>query len=202
MDMDQEKLPESKPWKKELTEWFKAILIAVILVVVIRSFVFSPFIVDGSSMEPNFESGERLIVNKLIYSIRSPKRGEVIVFHVPEEGRDFIKRVIAGPGDKVKVDGDKVYVNGELIPEDYIREEIDAAAEAGGTYNGTGDPIYNFPNDRITEDTVPAGKYFVMGDNRSNSKDSRMIGYIAKSEIVGRADVIFWPLNKIKLVEH
>lgn len=201
--MDQNNVPEqSGQWKSELMEWIKAIVIATVLVVVIRMFVFAPFIVEGSSMEPNFESGERLIVNKIIYSIRQPKPGEVLVFHVPEENRDFIKRVIATPGDQVRVDGDHIYVNDTLIEEDYIRAAEEAAAQAGHTYNGTGDPMYNFPNDRISDGTVPEGTVFVMGDNRSNSKDSRMIGYISDKEIVGRADVIFWPLNKIKLVKH
>src|SRR5690348_14722599 len=85
--------------KNEVWEWIKALVIAGVLVVVIRWFIFAPFIVDGPSMHPNFFTGERLIVNEIIYKIRKPKHGEVIVFHAPE-GKDYIKRVIALPGEK------------------------------------------------------------------------------------------------------
>ena len=89
--------------KSETWEWIKALVIAGVLVIIIRWFLFSPFIVDGDSMHPNFFTGERLIVNEIVYDIRAPKRGEVIVFHAPE-GKDYIKRVIALPGETVKVD--------------------------------------------------------------------------------------------------
>ncbi len=108
---------DQKPPKKaknEVVEWLKAIVIALILVALIRWLLFKPFIVDGPSMQPNFHTGERLIVNEILYDIRKPQRGEVIVFHVPSEGKDFIKRVIAVAGDTVKVEGDTVTVNGKL----------------------------------------------------------------------------------------
>lgn len=184
---------------KEALEWLKALVIAGILVFVIRWFLFAPFIVEGPSMLPNFESGERLIVNKIIYDIREPKRGEVIVFHVPEEGRDFIKRVIGVPGDRIRLEGDDLYINGEKVEEPYLREAI-AEAKARGTLYNEGGP--NFPNDWVKEDTVPEDSIFVMGDNRSNSQDSRMIGFVSEKEIVGRADLIFWPLNKLAFVNH
>ncbi|WP_084423037.1 signal peptidase I [Cohnella thermotolerans] len=174
----------------ELTEWIKALVIAGILVFVIRWLLVSPFIVDGESMEPNFQNRERIIVNKVLYDFRQPKAGEVIVFHVPDEKRDFIKRVIAVPGDKVKVEGDTVYVNGKPIDEPYLKKAIAEAHAEGRAYNDT-----DFP-----EGTVPAGTLFVMGDNRSNSKDSRMIGYIPMSRVVGRAELIFWPLKDINYI--
>lgn len=183
---------------KEIVEWIKALVIAVVLVFVIRQFLFSPYIVDGSSMMPNFESGERLIVNKIIYDIRKPRFGEVVVFDVPEEGRKFIKRVIGVPGDQIRLEGDQLYINGELIEEPYIKEAIEAAQAQGGLYNDEAD----FPNQRVTGDTVPEGMIFALGDNRGDSTDSRMIGFVSMDEIVGRADVIFWPLNKIEFVKH
>ncbi|CAM2897710.1 signal peptidase I [Paenibacillus sediminis] len=182
----------SKKPKNELIEWLKAIIIAFVLVVIIRWLLFAPFIVDGPSMQPNFHTGERLIVNKIIYDIREPKRGEVIVFHVPSEGRDFIKRVIGLPGDTVKVVGDTVTVNGKVIDEPYIKKAIDAAHANGEQYNNR-----DFP-----EGKVPEGHLFVMGDNRSNSTDSRMIGYVPFKDIVGRADVIFWPVDDMELIKH
>ncbi|OXS52607.1 signal peptidase I [Cohnella sp. CIP 111063] len=186
----------------ELLEWIKALAIAGVLVFVIRWFLVSPFIVDGPSMEPNFWDRERIIVNKIIYDIREPKRGEVIVFHVPQEGRDFIKRVIALPGETVKVEGDQVYINGEPLAETYLQEAYDKAHSQGVLYNRYDGDRSNFPNSSFPDGVVPEGTVFVMGDNRPNSEDSRMIGYVSMDEIVGRADLIFWPIPDFKLVKH
>lgn len=186
--------------KSELWEWLKSILIALILVILIRSFIFAPTTVYGQSMEPNFVDRERLIINKFIYYIKEPQRGEVIVFHAPEQ-KNYIKRVIALPGETVKVDGDNVYVNGEIIEEPYLKEAIQKASENGLNYN-----YFNFKVgvDGIEEVTVPENTLFVMGDNRSNSKDSRMesVGFIPIDEVVGRVDVIFWPLSNFRIVNH
>ncbi|MBB6636677.1 signal peptidase I [Cohnella thailandensis] len=186
-----------KPSKagSEAKEWIKALVIAGILVFVIRWLLVSPFIVDGESMEPNFQNRERIIVNKILYKIRDPKPGEVIVFHVPEESRDFIKRVIAVPGDTVRVEGDTVYVNDKPLDEPYLKKAIEAAHAEGHDYNDT-----NFPNAQFPEGTVPENTLFVMGDNRPNSKDSRMIGYIPMDHVVGRAELIFWPAAEIKYI--
>ncbi|MDB5052111.1 MAG: signal peptidase [Bacilli bacterium] len=185
--MEQENTAQQPiPAKNEIWEWIKALAIAGILVVVIRMFIFAPFIVDGPSMQPNFVTGERLIVNEIIYSIRKPHRGEVVVFHAPE-GKDYIKRVIGLPGDTIKIANNKVYLNGKVLDEDYIRDQV------------TADPNYNQPFNEIT---IPAGTFFAMGDNRKNSNDSRMIGPMEFSRIVGRADFIFWPLDKIKFVHQ
>ncbi|ANS73983.1 S26 family signal peptidase [Paenibacillus yonginensis] len=187
--------------KNEAAEWLKAIIIAVVLVLLIRWVLFTPFIVDGPSMQPNFHTGERIIVNKVIYHIRKPKQGDVIVFHVPTEGRDFIKRVIAVPGDTVKVDGDTVTVNGKVLDEPYLKDAIAAAHQENRLYNDdTQDPRRHFPNEQFTEGTVPKGHLFVMGDNRSDSEDSRMIGYIPYKDIVGRADLVFWPFKDIHFI--
>jgi len=190
-----------KSAKKEAWEWIKALAIAAVLVFIIRWFIFTPYIVDGESMHPNFQNGERLIVNKIIYDIRKPEHGEVIVFHVPEEERDLIKRVIALPGETVKVEGDHVYVNDKLIEESYIKGVEEEAAANGGTYNGTGGD-FSFPNDIVQETKVPEGKVFVLGDNRPNSKDSRYLGFIPMDQIVGRADFVFWPIQDLRFVKH
>ncbi|MFE4709736.1 signal peptidase I [Paenibacillus sp. NPDC056722] len=183
--------------KNEVLEWIKAIAIALVLVILIRWLLFKPFIVDGPSMRPNFHTGERVIVNEILYDIRSPQRGEVIVFHVPSEGRDFIKRVIGVAGDTVKVEGDVVTVNGKPVNETYIQGAIDAAHKNNTLYNNK-----NFPNEDFTDGTVPEGHVFVMGDNRSDSTDSRMIGYVPLGDIVGRADLIFWPVKDITWINH
>ncbi|MBD2870760.1 signal peptidase I [Paenibacillus arenilitoris] len=186
---------------KEIVEWIKALVIAVVLVFLIRQFLFAPFIVDGPSMQPNFETGERLIVNKILYAIREPEFGEVVVFDVPEQGRKFIKRVIGVPGDTIRLEGDDLYINDKKIDEPYIKEAVESAHAQGTLYNGEG-LDYNYPNSRFTETTVPEGKIFALGDNRSDSTDSRAIGFVDDDEIVGRADVIFWPLNKLEFIKH
>jgi signal peptidase I len=183
---------KSKPnWKSEAIDWVKALAVAGVLVVVIRVFLFSPFIVEGPSMSPNFYTGERLIVNKILYDIRAPHRGEVIVFHSPFNS-DYIKRVIALPGETVEVRGDTVYVNGQPIEESYLKEAVDNAAASGLTYN----------NKDFAPAEVPEGHVFAMGDNRSNSQDSRDIGFIPMSKIVGRADLIIWPLPDVRFIPH
>ncbi|OUM96384.1 MAG: signal peptidase I [Thermobacillus sp. ZCTH02-B1] len=184
---------------KEIVEWIKALAIAGLLVFVIRWFLFAPFIVDGPSMQPNFETGERLIVNKILYDFREPRRGEVIVFHVPEENRDFIKRVIGVPGDTVRLEGDELYINGVKFEEPYLREAIERARAAGEPAWNLGD---DFPNAIVSETTVPEGMILAFGDNRRNSKDSRMIGFIPLENVIGRADVVFWPLDKFGFIDH
>ncbi|MGO4541834.1 signal peptidase I [Paenibacillus sp. 2TAB19] len=186
---------------KEIVEWIKALVIAVVLVFIIRQFLFSPFIVDGPSMEPNFETGERLIVNKILYSIREPKFGEVVVFDVPDQHRKFIKRVIGVPGDVIRLEGDDLYINDKKIEEPYIKEAIEEAHARGELYNEPGINT-DFPNSQVTEATVPENTIFALGDNRSNSTDSRFIGFVRDEEIVGRADIIFWPLNKLEFIKH
>jgi signal peptidase I len=181
-----------KTAKNETWEWIKALVIAGVLVFLIRFFVFAPFIVEGPSMEPNFYTNERLIVNKILYDIRAPKHGEVIVFQAPE-GSDYIKRVIALPGETVKVEGDKVYINGQVIEQTFLKDALEQAAKEGRPYNRGPD----YP-----ETKVPDGAVFAMGDNRSNSKDSRdpSVGFVPYNKIVGRADLIFWPVGKMGLV--
>ncbi|MDP4097566.1 signal peptidase I [Paenibacillus sp. P96] len=188
----------TKKEKNEIWEWVKAIVIALVLVFLIRWLLFKPFIVEGPSMQPNFHTGERVIVNEILYNIREPQRGEVIVFHVPEENRDFIKRVIAVPGDTVTVEGDVVKVNGEQIPETYIQEAVQEAHAKGEDYN----MLMDFPNGVNQETKVPEGQIFVMGDNRSNSTDSRKLGFINLDDVIGRADVIFWPIREMEWINH
>ncbi|WP_195573113.1 signal peptidase I [Paenibacillus sp. 1001270B_150601_E10] len=183
--------------KNELLEWVKAIAVAVVLVVVVRWLLFAPFIVDGPSMEPNFWTGERLIVNKVLYNFREPERGEVVVFHVPQENRDLIKRVIGVAGDTIEYKGDDLFVNGEKIDEPYLKEALDEAHARGELYNDR-----DYPNEMQTETKVPEGHIFVLGDHRNNSTDSRALGFISLEDVIGRADVIFWPIKNIQIVKH
>jgi signal peptidase I len=178
-------------WKKETIDWIKALVVAGILVVVIRVFLFSPYLVDGPSMQPNFFTGERVIVNKILYDVREPQVGEIVVFHSPFNA-DYIKRVIGLPGDTVEVRGDEVFINDNPLPEPYLEEAVEQATAQGREYN-----VKDF-----AQATVPQGHVFVMGDNRSNSHDSRDIGFVPYEQIVGRAELVIWPLQNLGIVTH
>lgn len=172
--------------KQEIMEWFKWLSIAVILSVGIRVLLFAPIIVDGESMLPTLRDGERLIVNKIIYRFSEPQRGDILVFHA-ENGRDWIKRVIGEPGDVIEMKNDQLYINGELVDEPYLEETLDQALGI------------------LTQDfyaEVPEGHIYVLGDNRLNSRDSRSIGAVSIDSVVGRAEIVFWPLSGIRSVRE
>jgi signal peptidase I len=174
-----QKQKKSSSGKKAAWDWIQAILIAVVLAIIIRLFVFEPFNVSGPSMKETMHTGDLVIVNKLIYKIRDPKPGEVIVFHAPEH-KDYIKRVIALPGEKLEARNNKVYINGKEIKEPYLAD--------------------NVRTQDFSEVIVPPGHIFVMGDNRMDSTDSRVLGPISIDKLVGRADLIYWPLSEFKFL--
>jgi len=166
----------------EIFEWIKSIIIAVIIALLIRAFVVEIFVVEGLSMQPTLEHHERLIVNKFVYRLREPSHGEIIVFKYSPE-RDFIKRVIAKGGDTVKINNQTVILNGDPLEEDFIINE----------YISSYGPK-----------TVPEGHVFVLGDNRSNSMDSResTVGFIPKDQIKGKAVLVFWPIDRFSLINN
>lgn len=172
--------------KNEAWEWIKALAIAIILAFLIRSFLFAPFVVDGTSMMPNLHDHERLIVTKLIYYLEQPQHSEIIVFHATKD-RDYIKRVIAVGGEKVQVKNDTLYINDKPTDEPYLKEYREQAHQEGVPLTDNFGPL-----------VVPKNELFVMGDNRRNSRDSRAIGTISLDRVVGRADVIFWPLSQFR----
>ncbi|MGC8780577.1 MAG: signal peptidase I [Anaerolineae bacterium] len=172
-------------------ELVQTILLALLLFLAIRNVVLN-FRIDGISMEPNFHNGQYLIVNRFAYCpgfhlelpplgikwqktwcVHSPRRGDVIVFEYPlDESRDFIKRVIALPGETIEIRGGKVYINGKLMPEPF----------------GPNPTNRNFGPLKVPPDTV-----FVMGDNRNNSSDSRTWGPLPQKDIIGKAVLSYWP---------
>ncbi|MFW0861474.1 MAG: signal peptidase I [Dethiobacter sp.] len=168
--------------KKEVWEWIKSVLVAVILALIIRAFLIEVFLVQGQSMLPTLRDRERLVVSKIQYYFRQPLPGEIVVFKATDQ-RDFIKRVIAIVGDEVRIEPEGVYVNGELIEEPYI---LQRAREPFG-------PVL-----------IPDGSVFVMGDNRNNSMDSRhpSVGLVSLDQIKGKAMVVFWPLESKRIVQH
>jgi signal peptidase I len=186
--------PEPAFKKSVAREYLESIVVAVILALFIRTFAVQAFKIPTGSMEPNLLIGDHLLVNKLVYSPslapwenkvfdKKPiRRGDVVVFKYPEEPlRDFIKRVIGLPGDSIEIRRGRVFVNGKILsPEPYLSPIEDVSCCPGQTW------------------TVPEDELFVMGDNRTNSSDSRTsLGYIPISKVVGRAFVIIWPPSRI-----
>ena len=167
----------SSIFTQEVRSWIISLVGAVIVALFIRWFIVELYVVDGPSMQPTLQNGERLVVNKFIYHWRDPLKGEVIIFRYPRDhSRDFIKRVIAVGGDTIEIKDGHVFVNDALINEDYIAEKTRT----------------EFP-----KQTVPEGTLFVCGDNRRNSLDSRFpdVGFVPLELVKGKAALIFWPID-------
>lgn len=166
--------------KKELISWIKSVAIALVLAVLIRQFLYTPVTVSGQSMEPTFEHDNRIVITK----IHKIDRFDMIVFHSPYSEDDFIKRVIGLPGDVVIMKDDQLYINGEEYEEEYIEANKKKVHEG----------------QRLTENfevEVPEGYYYVLGDNRQNSTDSRVIGFIDRKSVVGKVFFRFYPIKSI-----
>lgn len=184
---------EKEKKKSELWEWLKALIIAVLLAAIIRYFLFAPIVVDGLSMTPTLHDQDRMIVNKFSYKIGEPKRFDIIVFHAPEQ-KDYIKRVIGLPGDKIEYKDDILYVNDEPYEEPYLDEKKKEVIDGPLT-----EPFTLL--ELTGQETVPEGHLFVMGDNRRYSKDSRHIGTVPMEKVLGNTSIIYWPLEDIRIVK-
>ncbi|CAH0149549.1 MULTISPECIES: signal peptidase I [Peribacillus] len=178
--------------RREVFSWIKAILIAVILAFLIRTYIFAPIVVDGESMMPTLQDHERIVLTKFGTNIDNIDRFDIVVFHATVD-KDYIKRVIGLPGDHIEYKDDTLYINGKAYEEPYLDKYKNKMA---------GMPLTeSFKLEDITGSmTVPEGQLFLMGDNRQNSLDSREIGTISVDEIVGKANLVYWPINEIKLV--
>lgn len=182
---DSEKQSVQKP-ENPWVEGLKTIGLSVFLAIGIRSFVAEARYIPSGSMEPTLQINDRLIIDKISYNFRQPQRGDIVVFSPTDALKQqnfkdaFIKRVIALPGETVEVKGGRVYVNGQSLREQYIEEE----------------PEYSYG-----PVTVPEENYLVLGDNRNNSYDSHYWGFVPRKNIIGRAIVRFWPLNRVGEVD-
>ncbi len=172
-------MPKEKSLIREYTE---AIILALIAALLIRATVVQAFRIPSGSMIPTLLVGDQILVDKLAYKFRKPQRGDIMVFKYPQdESRDFIKRVIGLPGDKLEIKNRKVYINDEPIDEHaYAYHEF---ADSGANIH---------PRDQFGPVIVPEKSYFVMGDNRENSMDSRFWGFLDEGNLVGRAFIIYW----------
>ncbi len=165
----------------------ETVVIALAIFVVIYLFLIQPHQVKGNSMHPNFIDGEYILTDKISYRFRPPQRGDVVVFKAPKDHEiDFIKRIIGLPGEVVKVSGGFIYVNDKQLPETYLPK--DYVAKPGSFLTSDQNAI------------VPPGNYFVLGDNRSHSSDSREWGFVKKEEIIGRAWFRYWPISQLGFV--
>ncbi len=197
--MEENSVVEKKPfvqgepatgWRKYfgfVWELVKIVLIALVIVLPIRYFLFQPFIVKGDSMVPNFHSGDYLIVDEISYRLADPQRGDVIVFNYPKDTRErFIKRVIGLPGETVIVAGGQVKIIKDnqttVLDETYLPADLK-------TYGDT-------------NITLSQGEYFVMGDNREYSFDSRAWGVVPRKDIIGRAFMRVFPLAALSQIPH
>ncbi|WP_349774290.1 signal peptidase I [Ureibacillus chungkukjangi] len=187
-------MEKTKKEKNELWEWIKALVIAFVIAVLIRYILFTPIVVDGDSMMPTLKDGDRMIVNKIGYTIGKPDRFDIVVFHAPE-GKDYIKRVIGLPGDTIEYKDDQLYINGKAYDEPYLDEYKSQITEGTLTQDFTLQEI------DPTLDVIPEGYVFVMGDNRRYSKDSRHIGIVSQDELIGNTSIIFWPIGDITIVK-
>lgn len=182
--------PAPAPTQQQKSESFfgeliRFTLIALAIVIPVRLFVAQPFIVSGASMDPTFADGEYLIVNQLTYRFEDPQRGDVVIFKYPkDESKFFIKRVIGLPGEKVIIDGSEVTIVNKEHPDGFALKE---------PYIGS-----------IREDsmsvTLKSDQFFVMGDNRKQSSDSRMWGTLPRKDIIGTPFVRLFPLNRVGIL--
>jgi signal peptidase I len=189
------------PFKKSTArEYFESIVIAVILALFIRTFVFQAFKIPTGSMENNLLIGDHLLVNKFVFGpsvsvlertllpMGTIRRGDIIVFKYPEEpDRDFIKRVIGLPGETLELKEKKVYIDGKPLDEPYVH-----FLEPPGRHTGISEETSVDVRERYGPVTVPGDQYFMMGDNRDNSQDSRYWGFLRRDYIKGKALLIYW----------
>ena len=178
---------------KRLGAFFLDIIQVVVFAVAVFLFVYllilQPHKIKGASMLPNFPDGEYLLTDKVSYRFHEPKRGDVVVFEPPTAmaGEEFIKRIVALPNEKVSVSEGKVYINGKLLEESYIPDDVQTLS---GTFLQEGQ-----------EAEIPEGHYFVLGDNRLHSSDSRAWGFVEKEKITGRAWLVYWPPQEAGIIK-
>jgi len=167
----------------DIKSWLRDILVAFVIAIFIVVFVVQPVKVEGTSMQPRLVDQERIFVNRFIYQFKNITRGDVVVFRYPRDHRkSFIKRVLAVPGDEVEIRNGMVYLNGARISEPYVNPEF-------------------LDNRSFPNVIVPRGQYFVLGDHRSSSNDSRNWGFVSQELIYGKAFFSYWPFAHFGVVK-
>ena len=163
--------------------WLRDIVISAVVSILIIMFLYQPVRVEGTSMLPRLEDHDRLFINKFVYRISSIHRGDVVVFHYPRDPeKSYIKRVIALPGDRLSIDRGQVWLNGKRLNETYVPEEYRDSRS-------------------LAETVIPEDTFFMMGDHRSISSDSREFGPVDRDLIYGKAVFVYWPTRDAGVVE-
>jgi len=176
-DPDTSPAPRSKAFD-ELKSWFRDVFFAFATAVFIVIFVIQPVKVEGTSMQPRLVDQERIFVNRFIYRFSDIHRGDIVVFWYPKDtSKSFIKRVVATPGDDVEIRDGSVHVNGQRVFEPYLKPEFR-------------------DHDSFRRVRVPPGQYFVLGDHRNSSNDSRNWGFVPRELIYGKAIFRYWPVSR------
>lgn len=174
-----------------LLEWSASFLVAFVAVLLVRIFLVSPYVVEGASMDPTLENGEKLVVNKVAYLVGTPDLGDIVIIQDETTHKHYVKRVVGLPGDTIEVINDQLFVNGKPIKEPYLNRNKERAHKVGMALTGN-----------VPPQEIPEGKVFVMGDNRLKSMDSRNgLGLIDVSMIVGRTELVVFPFEKIRDVD-
>jgi signal peptidase I len=186
--------PRGKRSRRAIIEWGSILVVAVVAALVLRSFVIQPYFIPSGSMFPTLKVGDKVLVDKLSYHMHGVHRGDVIVFKKPPNDytpdiKDLIKRIVGLPNETISASGGNVYIDGKVLRQPWLPKGVTTT----------------FPSSQIPGCLpapagachIPPGDYFVMGDNRGNSADSRVIGPIAGNLIVGRAFLIVWPVSRI-----
>ncbi|MDN3955786.1 signal peptidase I [Sporolactobacillus laevolacticus] len=183
-----------KKKRSETFAWFRAIALSVLIVIIVRTFILGNYIVDGPSMEPTLNNGDRLIVNKINYKLSQPKRFDVVIFHATKTD-DYVKRVIGLPGDTIRYSNDQLYVNGKPVNEPFLKEKKNSML--------AGQLTWDFTLKELTgKERVPKGMLWVMGDNRQNSTDSRVFHFVSERKVVGKVDLRYWPYNHFGIIHR
>lgn len=177
--------------KKESFAWLKAIGVGVVIAVFLKTFFISNYVVEGESMLPTLEDGNKLIINKMEYQISDFERFDVIVFHANEK-EDYVKRVIGLPGEKIEYRDDQLFINDKKVAEPYLKPWKEQFAGRKFTEDFT---LY----EKTGFEKVPEGMLFVLGDNRLKSEDSRRFGFISVDQVVGKVNLRYWPITELDI---
>lgn len=169
-----------KPWWREALEWLMLVAAALLIASGVHAAIAEPVRVEGGSMLDTLADGEIMLVTKFDYLLGDPKRFDVVICNYPNRKEYFVKRIVGMPGDRVRVTGGVLYVNGQAYPENYLTRR---------------------PNYELPETEIPEGQYFVLGDNRPNSNDSHLIGTLTRAQIRGHVRRVLYPFSAWRAVE-
>ncbi len=190
-DAGQDKGGKQAATGRTILEYVVLAVVAIAVALLIQAFLVKPYRIPSESMEDTLLIGDRVLVDRISWRFSEPERGDIVVFHPPFEGPVLIKRIVGMPGDQISLREGSVFVNGDPIDEPYVRIGLE----------GTPEPTEPFDNGlpwSLQEPyTVPEGNYFVMGDNRTDSGDSREFGPVTRGQLVGQAFARYWPPSRI-----